>query len=106
MPTLRVPHAACMTWSFTAWTFVIPASCVVLTAKSRAGANTIWVLTIFGWTACMMVPFFYLLKLMGMLRVTPEEEMVSCSPSQCQAKPCCLLAVAAAQTLLQCPMSW
>lgn len=41
------------------------------------GANTIWVLTIFGWTACMMVPFFYLLKLMGQLRVSPEDEAVS-----------------------------
>ena len=77
------------------------------TIKSCAGANTIWVLTIFGWTACMMVPFFYLLKLMGMLRVSPEEEMVRCSTSRCLVElvAACIPAVARTQTRLQWPMS-
>ncbi len=40
------------------------------------GANVIWVLVIFGWTFAMMVPFFYVLKLCGLLRISPEEEEV------------------------------
>ena len=40
------------------------------------GANVIWCLVIFGWTFAMMVPFFYLLKLCGLLRISPEEEEV------------------------------
>jgi Ammonium Transporter Family len=44
---------------------------------SILGANTIWILTIIGWTMGMMLPFFYLLKFLGLLRVSPEEEMVS-----------------------------
>ena len=41
-------------------------------------ANVIWVLVIFGWTMGMMYPFFFLLKKFGMLRITREEELVSC----------------------------
>ncbi len=40
------------------------------------GANVIWVLVIFGWTFAMMVPFFYVLKLCGLLRINAEEEEV------------------------------
>ena len=40
------------------------------------GANVVWCLVIFGWTFAMMVPFFYLLKLCGLLRISPEEEEV------------------------------
>ena len=40
-------------------------------------ANCVWLLVIFGWTFGMMAPFFYILKLCGMLRITPEEEEVS-----------------------------
>ena len=39
------------------------------------GANIVWILVIFGWTTAMMLPFFFALRLMGMLRVSPEEEM-------------------------------
>ena len=39
-------------------------------------ANIVWVLVLFGWTMAMMLPFFYLLKLLGMLRISPEEEEV------------------------------
>ncbi|CAK0739452.1 hypothetical protein CVIRNUC_001167 [Coccomyxa viridis] len=38
------------------------------------GANVIWCLVIFGWTFAMMAPFFYVLKLCGLLRISPEEE--------------------------------
>lgn len=41
------------------------------------GANTIWILLIFAWTMGMMLPFFWTLKKFGMLRISPEEEMVS-----------------------------
>ena len=41
------------------------------------GANTVWILVIFGWTMGMMLPFFYGLKLCGWLRVSAEEELVS-----------------------------
>lgn len=34
-----------------------------------------WILVIFGWTTAMMLPFFLVLRLLGMLRVSPEEEM-------------------------------
>ena len=40
------------------------------------GANVVWCLVIFGWTFAMMAPFFYLLKLCGLLRISPEEEEV------------------------------
>lgn len=40
------------------------------------GANVVWVLVIFGWTFAMMVPFFYVLKLCGLLRISVEEEEV------------------------------
>lgn len=39
-------------------------------------ANVVWILVIFGWTFAMMVPFFYVLKLCGLLRITHEEEEV------------------------------
>ena len=39
-------------------------------------ANCVWLLFIFGWTFGNMVPFFYLLKVCGLLRVSPEEEEV------------------------------
>jgi hypothetical protein len=39
-------------------------------------ANCVWLLVIFGWTFGMMAPFFYILKLCGLLRITPEEEEV------------------------------
>lgn len=39
------------------------------------GANIVWILVIFGWTTAMMLPFFWGLRLTGMLRVSPEEEM-------------------------------
>ncbi|KAK9917402.1 hypothetical protein WJX75_003971 [Coccomyxa subellipsoidea] len=37
-------------------------------------ANLVWILIIFGWTMGMMVPFFYVLKLCGLLRLSPQEE--------------------------------
>lgn len=40
------------------------------------GANVVWVLVIAGWTLSMMIPFFYLLKICGLLRITPHEEEV------------------------------
>lgn len=40
------------------------------------GANVVWVLVIAGWTLGMMIPFFYLLKICGLLRITPHEEEV------------------------------
>lgn len=40
------------------------------------GANTIWILCIAGWTGGMMFPFFYLLKRLGLLRVSEKEELV------------------------------
>ena len=39
-------------------------------------ANCVWLLFIFGWTMGNMVPFFYLLKICGLLRVSPQEEEV------------------------------
>ena len=39
-------------------------------------ANCVWLLFIFGWTFGHMVPFFYLLKVCGLLRVSPQEEEV------------------------------
>ena len=44
------------------------------------GANVIWVLVIFGWTMGMMYPFFLILKKLGMLRISREEELVCCPP--------------------------
>lgn len=45
-------------------------------------ANLVWILIIFGWTMGMMVPFFYVLKLCGLLRLSPQEEEVrACIPS-------------------------
>jgi len=40
------------------------------------GANVVWIIVIFAWTFAMMVPFFYALKLCGLLRISPEEEEV------------------------------
>ncbi|CAL8463541.1 g3075 [Coccomyxa elongata] len=37
-------------------------------------ANLVWILVIFGWTFGLMVPFFYILKLCGLLRLSPKEE--------------------------------
>ncbi|KAK9803465.1 hypothetical protein WJX73_004901 [Symbiochloris irregularis] len=45
------------------------------------GANVIWILAMTGWTLGMMVPFFYALKLLGQLRVSPEEEMAGVDAS-------------------------
>ena len=42
------------------------------------GANVVWIIVIFAWTFAMMVPFFYALKLCGLLRISPEEEEVCC----------------------------
>ena len=42
------------------------------------GANVIWVLVVFGWTMGMMYPFFLLLRKLGLLRITREEELVCC----------------------------
>lgn len=39
-------------------------------------ANLVWILVIFGWTFGLMVPFFYILKLCGLLRLSPKEEEV------------------------------
>ena len=67
------------------------------------GANVVWVLIIFGWTFAMMVPFFYVLKLCGLLRISVEEEEVCpmVSPSrqsssdgfvvQCLGQAICLM---------------
>ena len=49
------------------------------------GANTVWILVIFGWTMGMMLPFFYGLKLCGWLRVSAEEELVRGSCHSCGA---------------------
>lgn len=46
------------------------------------GANTIWILLIFGWTMGMMLPFFWGLKKLGMLRISPEEEMIGVDVSK------------------------
>ena len=35
----------------------------------------LWILIIFGWNFAMMVPFFYVLKLCSLLRISPEEEV-------------------------------
>lgn len=43
-------------------------------------ANCVWLLFIFGWTFGHMVPFFYLLKVCGLLRVSPQEEEVRDGP--------------------------
>lgn len=51
------------------------------------GANTVWILVIFGWTMGMMLPFFYGLKLCGWLRVSAEEELVR---GPCQLLTCSL----------------
>lgn len=39
------------------------------------GANIVWILVIFGWVTAMMLPFFLILKFLGLLRVSAEEEM-------------------------------
>nr|AEJ07736.1 ammonium transporter 1.2 [Asterochloris sp. Armaleo 7/29/2003] len=46
------------------------------------GANTVWILVIFGWTMGMMLPFFYGLKLCGWLRVSAEEELAGVDVSK------------------------
>lgn len=43
-------------------------------------ANLVWILVIFGWTFGLMVPFFYILKLCGLLRLSAKEEEVCASP--------------------------
>ncbi|KAK9810023.1 hypothetical protein WJX72_003542 [[Myrmecia] bisecta] len=40
------------------------------------GANVIWILVIAGWTLAMMVPFFKLLDVLGLLRVSPQDQML------------------------------
>lgn len=50
-------------------------------------ANLIWVLLIAGWTLGMMVPFFYILKLAGLLRLSPQDEEVR--PLTCCLFPAC-----------------
>ena len=44
------------------------------------GANVVWVIIIFAWTFAMMVPFFYVLKVCGLLRISIEEEEVRSAP--------------------------
>ncbi|KAK9856422.1 hypothetical protein WJX84_011279 [Apatococcus fuscideae] len=46
------------------------------------GANTIWILCIAGWTGGMMFPFFYLLKRLGLLRVSEKEELAGVDVSK------------------------
>lgn len=36
----------------------------------------VWILIISGWSFAMMVPFLYVLKLCGLLLISPEEEEV------------------------------